>query len=108
MESRWQKVKQLLCNRSTPDELETALRDLEPGEIDSCDVDGNTLLHWVCIRGDRISVKLILDYGASVHVKNKVGKTPLHACVYNSEPSDDAAELLLDRGADLEALCDRG
>jgi hypothetical protein len=48
-------------------------------------------------------VKLILDYSASLEVKNKMGQTPLHVCVCNSDPTTNCAELLLDRGADLDA-----
>jgi ankyrin repeat protein len=104
----WQKVKQLLCNRSTPRQFETALRDLEPGEIDRHDEDdGNTLLHLACLIGALMSVKILVDFGASLEVKNILGQTPLHLspCFRGD---DNVATLLLYRGADLEAQCDRG
>jgi ankyrin repeat protein len=50
------------------------------------DVDGNTLLHKQCERGNLKNVKyLIQHYNADVSAKNRQGQTPVHlACQWNN------------------------
>ena len=45
------------------------------------DNDRSTSLHLVIFEEHFKSAKLLLDHGASVHVRNNDGRTPLHAAV---------------------------
>jgi len=59
-----------------------------------------------CESGDFNKVRLAINFGADVNVKNVWGWTPLHwACSNNAI---QLAKLLLDRGADVEAKTDWG
>ena len=69
--------------------------------------DHDTPLHFACFRGKPDIVRLLLDRGAQVNVKNQLGETPLHLLSrgeYDS-PSDgvSVAELLLERGTGVNA-----
>ena len=91
---------------------------------------GTTLLHEAMIYGELQVVEKLLDLGADVHAKNKWGETPLHYAAYTPthfgihvgvapsfwfEPFCGASgdkrksiQLLLDRGASLDAVDKRG
>lgn len=46
-----------------------------------CNLEGESLIHFICRRGDHIILKLFLDYGANVQVSDYLGRTPLHEAV---------------------------
>ena len=48
-------------------------------------------------------VKLVIDYGANINIKNNCGNTPLHMCV-----DETTTELLLVNGADINAQNNNG
>jgi ankyrin repeat protein len=55
-------------------------------------------------RGDTATVRVLLDEGADVNVKNEAGAAPLMRAVYHV----DTAALLIDRGANVNAKSDDG
>lgn len=68
-------------------------------QIDATNPAQETPLMMAALRGDLASARLLLDKGAAV---NRNGWTPLHYAATGAEPRMVA--LLLDRGADLEAV----
>jgi len=71
-------------------------------DVDSRDSDDMTpLLHALVHRNNSSAVKLLLEHGASVHVRNKNGQMPLHLAS-QSRRSDVVASLLM-LGADVDA-----
>ena len=62
---------------------------------------GYTALHWAAARGPASCVRLLLDKGALMNLKDKDGDTPLHRAVVNSRM--DCVQLLVERGADKTA-----
>lgn len=45
-------------------------------------INGLTPLHIACIEGNSEGVKYLLDYNVNIHVKSRVGRTPLQEAVY--------------------------
>lgn len=62
---------------------------------DDFDLQGSTLLHIACHKGDIGMVELLLQYGAQVNAVNGWGKTPLHQCTESGHSA--CAKLLLSR-----------
>lgn len=52
-----------------------------PSQLHSADEAGNTMLHKEAIAGNRTSVEVLKQFGADLHAKNKLGKTPLDYAV---------------------------
>jgi ankyrin repeat protein len=48
---------------------------------------GFTPLHFACLLGNVDSVNAMLDAGASVNARDKLGQTPLHTAVQNHHPA---------------------
>lgn len=72
-------------------------------DVESKDRTGRTPLMWAA---DTASSKLLLDHGARVNTRDQEGFTPLmHAVIANRAA---LVELLLSRGADIEAKSNRG
>ena len=89
--------------------FEELLNSCKDGTLDinsSCHEDW-TCLHSACGRkGSLKIVKLLLERGARVNVKNSGGWCPIHiACHYGHS---EFVKLLLDAGCDVEAVTDRG
>merc|ERR1719311_1889246 len=60
----------------------------------------------MCVNGDVVAARLLLDYGAEVDRADKDGRTPLYiAC---QQGHVDAARLLLDKGAEVDRAEKRG
>jgi ankyrin repeat protein len=65
---------------------------------------GDTPLHSACSSANAIAVQLILtQWGHSVNLRNKADWTPFHFCA--REGALDVAEMLIKRGADIDAKC---
>lgn len=58
---------------------------------------GMTLLHWEIAAGDEKIIKLLLEAGSSMHIKNKKGKSPLDLAIDNvqQDPEDALAYVAL-------------
>ncbi|KAH7391522.1 ankyrin repeat-containing domain protein [Cadophora sp. MPI-SDFR-AT-0126] len=63
--------------------------------------DGEAPLHIACHRGYTQVVELLLEYGASIDVKDQAHHQPLHCAA--SDGRLDVAQLLVDHGANLTA-----
>ena len=81
---------------------------LEKGGIDvnKRDAEGNTPLHYACLKGFRDIVNLLLDSNADISVINNVSETPLHAAAKNG--NKEIIGKLIQYGADLNAADNEG
>lgn len=85
------------------------------GDIEDPD-DGRTALVRACIWPDSSMVRLLLELGANIHVRDKYGRQPLHYAAMRCERGSPTVcsptertkviKLLLDAGAILEAKDD--
>ncbi len=67
------------------------------------EVNRNTPLHWAAIRSDKNElITTLIDAGASVHLRNVIGWTPLSLAVNHNNL--EGVKLLLDAGADIHTL----
>ncbi len=73
--------------------------------VDAKNAKGQTPLHEVASHlhreGDEATMAVLLDAGASLSVRGNDGATPLHAAAIGGH--FEAAKMLLDRGADIQA-----
>ncbi len=69
-------------------------------------VGGWTPLHEACLNGHPDVVKLLLDYGAYIEARDGIKRTPLILTVESKNLK--VAEILIDRGADINAAAIRG
>jgi ankyrin repeat protein len=65
--------------------------------------NGQTLLHEAADSGVKELVELAIDVGIGVNSLNKNGGTPLHAAARNQKDGVEAVELLLSKGAQVNA-----
>lgn len=76
-------------------------------DVNEKDQMGSTALHWTAYAGLTDISRLLLDKGAEVNVKDKLGGlTPLHWAVLKART--DMVDLLIARGADVNALDNDG
>ena len=66
-----------------------------------------TVLHGAANSGSVDAVRWLLDRGANVNARGRMGRTPLHLAMERNS-STRIGELLLERGAELEARDDLG
>jgi ankyrin repeat protein len=67
---------------------------------DSTMPGGNTVLMCAAADGDTTSMKVLLEYGATVEAKNEEGETPMGFAVAYEQP--DAIHLLAVNGANID------
>ena len=67
---------------------------------------GVTPLHSAIARGGPGIVRVLLDAGADVSLRNGVGRTPIFEAAFNGDV--EAARMLLDAGADPNPTADNG
>lgn len=71
-------------------------------DINKCDDQGNTPLHYAVFHENYQIAKTLIDYGADVNVVPKSKKTPLVLSCFNQDVN--MAELLIQNGATLNHL----
>jgi ankyrin repeat protein len=64
------------------------------------------VLHIAAVCGNTTVLRLLLDNGASVHLRGPIGATALHCAA--AAGHDDGVRLLLERGADINAADELG
>jgi ankyrin repeat protein len=85
--------------RSAPRATVEALLKSDPELLQAKDPAGSTLLHHAAGFGTLETLQWLVDSGADVTVKNRLGSTPLHWAV----PDEAKVRLLLARGAAVDA-----
>ncbi|KAJ5183363.1 ankyrin [Penicillium capsulatum] len=75
-------------------------------DVNSLDRFGHTPLKDAAKHGDRELVQMLLDYGADIAMaeKSPTGVTPLHVATHRETESHELLSLLLDHGANVNAL----
>jgi ankyrin repeat protein len=77
-----------------------------PTSIDALDKSGMSALHWACLKGHEIIVRVLLDRGADTDVFQKGMNTPLLlAAAFGHET---IARLLIENGADINTRNTKG
>jgi ankyrin repeat protein len=69
---------------------------------------GCPVLHWACNNGHVAMATLLLDAGALVDATDREGQTALHLAAEGGKACNGVVELLLKRGASVDALCAGG
>jgi ankyrin repeat protein len=89
-----------------PNELKNFLVK-HPDALHGRDEDDCSTLHWACVYGLTSVAEVLINAGAGVNCRDKVGETPLHkACAWQRK---DTVVFLLDRtGANIEATAQSG
>lgn len=80
--------------------LELFNKNLENEDVDICDKDGKTLLHYAVSLNKYEFVDSLMDKGADPNAKDSKGNTPLHLAA--GKDADEIFELLLENGGDLD------
>ena len=94
------------------DDIDTIRFFLEPGaDVDAVDNNHSTLLHRASYHGNVKFAQLLLERCANINARNKKGHTPLHRVLVGLNDDFgasyfDTVRLLLEHGADVDALDD--
>ena len=70
-------------------------------DVNKRDAEGNTPLHYACLKGFRDIASLLLDNDADVSIANNYSETPLHAVARSG--NKEIIGKLIQYGADLDA-----
>lgn len=62
-------------------------------DVNETDIEKRCYLHLACYVGSSDTVKLLLDAGAKINVRDRLGLTPLHRCCRNNQ--DEVLKVLL-------------
>jgi len=81
-----------------PERLKDVLAN-NPGSLNKVNKANETLLHEALLYGNDASAKILIEKGAALDVKDRLGNTPLHYAAQSLEIS----KLLLSRGANINA-----
>lgn len=74
--------------------------------VNKRDAEGNTPLHYACLKGYRDIVNLLLDNDADVSIANNLSETPLHAA--SRSGNKEIIGRLVEYGAELDATDSEG
>jgi ankyrin repeat protein len=88
------------CRRADRQDAQRRLDD-DPTLLKRLDAEKRAALVLAAERADTAAVELMLDLGFTLETRGDNGATALHAAAYSGSP--DTVQLLLDRGADIEA-----
>lgn len=87
--------------------MKDLVQALENGtDVNVCDEEGMSLLHWACDRGHEDIVDILLSKNCDVNLRATDGQTPLHyavSCEYMS-----IVQRLLEHHADPSIKCNEG
>ena len=75
-------------------------------DVNKRDAEGNTPLHYACLKGYRDIVNLLLDNDADVSIANNLSETPLHAA--SRSGNKEIIGRLVEYGAELDATDSEG
>ncbi len=92
--------------QSTSDVLFPAEMGKHIVTLDSRDVDGDTPLHVMTWRGDRVAVRALIEAGAEIDAVGDMGQTPLHVAVMRDD--EFLVEVFLLAGANPNAHSEFG
>ena len=70
-------------------------------DVNKRDAEGNTPLHYACLKGYRDIVNLLLDSEADATIANNLSETPLHAA--SRSGNKEIIGKLVQYGADIDA-----
>jgi len=93
----------IACLRGGDDAQAEVKKLLDEGHaVDELDSQNRTALWVTCRHGDHKVAKILLDHGASIHIKSKESKTTmlLRSCGH-SYGHDEIVKMLVARGADV-------
>ena len=79
---------------------------IEAGDLDAAGMGGMTAMHWAAKNGDAEIVDLLLEAGADVNTRNKVGKTPVGIAAESGMLA--ALEMLIAKGGDIDTVDEIG
>lgn len=94
----------IFCNQSN-----SLQKLLESGmlQVNKQYESGNTILHLAAKNADHKAIKLFLDNGANVNIRNDANETPLHL-IFPSKASNErkreCVEILIQHGADYDVV----
>ena len=102
-----------MCSNKKPDDDVDTIRFLvEPdADVDAVDDNHSTPLHRASYHGNLKLAQLLLERGANINTRNKVGQTALYRVLAGLDDDSsacyfDTIQLLLENGADVDALDD--
>jgi len=107
----------LLYNLSKCNDTEFIKLVLDSGaDVNLGDVHGNTPISCVSARGDSETLQLLIDYGGEINTINDLNVTPLYEAILgdqkpivlefgNKEPKLENIKILINAGADVNAVC---
>ena len=105
-EATLQGIQRWKARRYSPSEYVDIIQSLlkQVVDVNLLDDDCMTLLHLASYEGFLETTNMLLEYGATVNVRNNDGRTPLHCALARCARSQavNVARLLLGQGADAE------
>ncbi|KAK4698437.1 hypothetical protein P7C70_g7838, partial [Phenoliferia sp. Uapishka_3] len=103
--AEWARLLRKASRAEADTQVVNALRQLGTS-IDRLNTYDETELHASALRADLRSVGVLLEAGASVHIRDKDNQTPLHfvaGCRWDSSSKGEVTQLLIDFEAPLDS-----